>query len=292
MRVLLVCPEFPQTYWGFEHALALVGKRCAFPPLGLMTVAAMLPQTWEKRLIDLNVADELTDSDIEWAEMVFVTGMLIQKDAMRRVQARSKALGKIVVVGGTYVSTTLDEITNADHIFIGETEATLPEFFRDLELGQARRVYEAPERPKLTLTPRPDYSLIDMEQYGTMSLQYSRGCPFHCEFCDIIVIYGNESRTKDNSQVLADLDSLYNLGWRGSVFIVDDNFIGNKKNARTLLPFLVEWQKQHGFPFSFFTEASVNLAADEPFLAQMQAAGFHKVFPVSCLVWRGTWPKL
>ena len=277
MKVLLVYPEFPDTYWSFRHALSFEGKRSAFPPLGLLTVSAMLPEKWERRLVDMNVR-ALKEADIEWADIVFASAMLVQKDTLRRVVELCKARGKRVVVGGPYVSTSAEHLPEADHIFIGEAETTLPEFVRDLERGEARRIYQAAERPALDATPAPHFQLVDLKQYSAMSVQYSRGCPFQCEFCDIIEIYGRVPRTKTNQQMLAELDALRSLGWRGLVFIVDDNFIGNKRNVKRLLPELVEWSERNGAPFSFLTEASVNLAEDDELLEMMRRANFRRVF--------------
>src|SRR5207302_2919745 len=243
MKVLLVNPEFPDTYWSFRHALPFEGKRCAFPPLGLLTVSALLPDSWERKLVDLNVRS-LKSSDIDWADMVFATAMLIQKDSLRSVVKRCKDRGKRVVLGGPYVTTTIEDLPDADHIFIGEAETTLPEFIRDLERGETRRTYEAKERPALSTTPLADFGLADFKRYSAMSVQYSRGCPFNCEFCDIIEIYGRVPRTKSNQQMIAEFDALRALGWRGTVVIVDDNFIGNMKIVRLLLPELAEWQKR------------------------------------------------
>ena len=277
MKVLLVNPEFPDTYWSFRHALSFEGKRSAYPPLGLLTVAAMLPRAWERRLVDMEVR-RLKDSDIAWADMVFITAMLIQKDALGRVVDRCKALGKRVVVGGPYVSTSSEQLPHADHIFIGEAETTLPQFLQDLERGEPKATYAAAERPPLSLTPLPDFELAELNRYSAMSVQYSRGCPFSCEFCDIIEIYGRVPRTKSNQQMIAELDKLKDMGWRGTVFVVDDNFIGNKRNVKKLLPELVAWQEKHDFPFSLLTEASVNLADDDALLETMRAAGFRRVF--------------
>jgi radical SAM superfamily enzyme YgiQ (UPF0313 family) len=277
MKVLLISPEFPDTYWSFRHALPFEGKRCAFPPLGLMTVSALLPDSWERRLVDMNVR-KLRTSDIEWADIVMVTAMLVQRDELKKVVRRCRAMGKRIVVGGPYVSTTLEELPEADHIFLGEAETTLPQFVEDLERGTTKRTYQATERPPLAVTPVAHFHLADMKRYSAMSIQYSRGCPFNCEFCDIIEIYGRVPRTKSNSQMLAEMDALYALGWRGTLFIVDDNFIGNKKNVRTLVPALAEWQERHGHPFSLLTEASLNLAEDEPLLESMKQAGFRRVF--------------
>ncbi len=277
MKVLLVNPEFPDTYWSFRHALPFEHKRCAFPPLGLLTVAALLPKSWERRLVDLNVSP-LKPSAIAWADLVFVTGMLVQKDSVHEVVRRCKEMGKRVVLGGPYVTTTIEDLPAVDHIFLGEAETTMPQFIEDLERGAAKRKYQATERPPLATTPVADFSLVDMKRYSAMSVQYSRGCPFNCEFCDIIEIYGRIPRTKSIQQMLAEFDALLSRGWRGTVFIVDDNFIGNKRNVRLLLPKLTEWQERHGHPFSLLTEASINLADDEELLSEMQRAGFRRVF--------------
>ncbi|MDQ3805990.1 MAG: B12-binding domain-containing radical SAM protein, partial [Acidobacteriota bacterium] len=277
MKVLLVYPEFPDTYWSFRHALTFEGKRSAFPPLGLLTVSAMLPRHWERRLVDLNVR-RLREADLEWADIVFASAMIVQKESLERVVRACKARGKRVAVGGPYVSTSAEKLPEADHIFVGEAETTLPEFLDDLGRGEAKAVYRAAERPALTSTPAPDFRLADLRRYSAMSVQYSRGCPFQCEFCDIIEIYGRVPRTKTNEQMLGELDALRAAGWRGSVFIVDDNFIGNKRNVRALLPELIGWSEARGRPFSFYTEASVNLAEDDALLDMMRRANFRRVF--------------
>jgi radical SAM superfamily enzyme YgiQ (UPF0313 family) len=277
MKILLVNPEFPDTYWSFRHALPFEGKRSVFPPLGLLTVSALLPPSWQRRLVDLNI-EGLKSSDIEWADMVFATAMLVQKESLQTVVKKCKALGKPVVIGGPYVTTSAENLPAADHIFLGEAEATLPEFVYDLEHGCARRIYQAGERPPLSASPLPHFSLARLKHYSAMSVQYSRGCPFQCEFCDIIEIYGRVPRTKSTEQLLNELDALRGLGWRGAVFIVDDNFIGNKRNVKLLLPELTAWQERHGRPFEFHTEASVNLADDDSLLKGMRAAGFNRVF--------------
>jgi radical SAM superfamily enzyme YgiQ (UPF0313 family) len=277
MKILLVHPEFPDTYWSFRHALKIEGKRAVFPPLGLLTVSAMLPRDWDRRLVDMNV-EALWPDDVEWADMVMVSAMIVQNESLEQVVALCRKLGKKVVVGGPYVSTSSERLPDADHIFIGEAETTLPEFISDVELGIARRIYKADERPALTNTPVPDFSLIDIRHYSAMNVQYSRGCPFNCEFCDIIEIYGRVPRTKSNAQMLGELDALKATGWRGRVFIVDDNFIGNKKNVRLFMPDLIKWSKENEYPFSFLTEASVNLAEDDALLQQMAQAHFRRVF--------------
>jgi radical SAM superfamily enzyme YgiQ (UPF0313 family) len=277
MKALLVYPVFPDTYWSFRHALAFEGRQAAFPPLGLLTVSSMLPADWERKLVDMNVED-LWPEDVEWADIVLVSAMIVQRESLEKVVKLCRKLGKKVVVGGPYVSTSSERLPDADHIFIGEAETTLPEFIHDLELGIERKIYQASERPSLLNTPVPDFSLIDMRNYSSMNVQYSRGCPFQCEFCDIIEIYGRVPRTKSNEQMLAELDALKTAGWRGLLFIVDDNFIGNKKNVRQFMPDLIEWSKKNGFPFSYMTEASVNLAEDDALLQMMEDSGFRRIF--------------
>jgi len=280
MKVLLVNPAFPDTYWSFRHALPFEGKRSVFPPLGLLTVSGLIPKSYERRLVDLEI-ESLKTSQIDWADMVFITGMLAQKKSLHEVVERCRKRGKRIVLGGPYVTSTIEDLPYADHIFQGEAETTLPQFFEDLERGTAKRTYKAPERPPMSLAPIADFKLANMKKYSNMSVQYSRGCPFSCEFCDIIEIYGRVPRTKSNQQVIAEFDELKRLGWRGPLFIVDDNFIGNKKNVRLLLPDLIEWQRKNGYPFSLLTEASVNLADDDDLLAAMKDAGFRRVFSVS-----------
>jgi radical SAM superfamily enzyme YgiQ (UPF0313 family) len=277
MKALLIYPEFPDTYWSFRHALPFEGKRAAFPPLGLLTVSALLPREWKRRLVDLNIR-KLKSSDIEWADIILVTAMLVQKESLQDIVRRCKARGKLVVIGGPYVTTSAESMPEADHIFLGEAETTIPQFVEDLARGEAKRVYQAAERPPLSISPIPDFNLAEFKYYSAMSMQYSRGCPFQCEFCDIIEIYGRVPRTKSNEQVLAELDALHDAGWRGTVFIVDDNFIGNKKNVRLLLPELTAWQDKHHHPFELLTEASLNLADDAELLDEMRRAGFRRVF--------------
>ena len=277
MRVLLVYPEFPDTFWSFKYALRFLGKRSAFPPLGLLTVAAMLPASWEKRLVDLNVRS-LHDSDLEWADVVFLSGMLVQGPSMQEQIARARALGKRTVVGGPIVSSQDHSIAGADHQVAGEAEEIMPELIRDLERGEARPFYKSDTLPDPKLSPVPLFALADMKRYSSMAVQFSRGCPFTCEFCDIIEIYGRRPRTKTPGQVLAELDQLYSLGWRGRMFLVDDNFIGNKASVKALLPPLAEWMRAHRFPFTLLTEASLNLAEEDELLRGMRQAGFTSVF--------------
>ncbi|HVT97605.1 MAG TPA: B12-binding domain-containing radical SAM protein [Acidobacteriaceae bacterium] len=277
MNVLLIYPQFPDTYWSFRYALSFQGKRAAQPPLGLLTVAALLPRSWNKKLIDTNV-ERLRDRDLAWADVAFIGGMHVQHRDLIAIARRCRERGLRTVVGGPITSSMPAGELECDHIVIGEAENLIDGLAEDLERGTARAVYQNAERPALESTPAPDLSLIRMRHYSTMTVQYSRGCPFSCEFCDIIEIYGRRPRTKPVAQVLAELDQLYAAGWRGPVFIVDDNFIGNKVQARVLLAAIREWQAAHGSAFRFITEASLNLADDPGLMQAMQDAGFASVF--------------
>jgi radical SAM superfamily enzyme YgiQ (UPF0313 family) len=277
MNALLVYPEFPDTYWSFKHALKFLGKRAAQPPLGLMTVAALLPDEWNKRLVDTNV-ERLRDRDLAWADVVLLSGMHIQLDPLLEIVERCRARGLRTVVGGPIASSVPAAELKADHVVIGEAEELIAELARDLELGTAKAVYQAAERPEMSTSPLPALSLIKMNRYSTMTVQYSRGCPFNCEFCDIIEIYGRRPRTKAVAQVLAELDQLHAAGWREAVFIVDDNFIGNKARAKELCVALAQWRGQHKKSFDFLTEASLNLADDPGLMQLMKDAGFISVF--------------
>jgi radical SAM superfamily enzyme YgiQ (UPF0313 family) len=277
MNALLIYPEFPETYWSFKHALKFVGKRAAQPPLGLMTVAALLPKAWKKRLVDTNV-ERLKDSDLAWADVALVSAMHIQRESLASIVERCRARGLRTVVGGPIASSLSAAELNADHVVIGEAESLIASLARDLEQGRAEPVYRAAERPEMATSPLPDLSLIKMRRYSTMAVQYSRGCPFNCEFCDIIEIYGRRPRTKAVSQVLAELDQLRAAGWREAVFIVDDNFIGNKIRAKELCVALAAWRGQYKTSFDFNTEASLNLADDPELMQLMKDAGFVSVF--------------
>jgi len=277
-NVLLLYPEFPNTFWSFKHALKFVRKRAALPPLGLLTVAAMLPETWEKRMVDLNVAS-LDESDLEWADVVMISGMIAQRETARALIERCHTAGKTVVAGGPLFTSDHEDFPEVDHFVLNEAELTLAEFLRDFEAGRARRVYTAEGFPDLADTPVPLWKLADLRRYGSMSLQYSRGCPFDCEFCDVTAKFGHRSRTKSAPQVLAELDALVTAGWRGTVFFVDDNFIGNRRRlSEELLPALIGWQQSHHRRFTFYTEASINLADDAALTRQIVTAGFDAVF--------------
>jgi len=278
LKVLLVYPRYPETFWSFSHALRFISKKASFPPLGLLTVAAMLPDVWEKKLVDMNVAT-LTDADINWADYVFVGAMVVQRDSVKEVLARCKKLGAKTVAGGPLFTTGYDEFENVDHFVLGEAEVTLPLFLEDLASGHPEPFYASDEDPEIDNTPIPIWSLIDMKLYSSMSIQYSRGCPFDCEFCDIVLLNGHRPRTKGKSQIVEEFEALYRHGWRGGVFIVDDNFIGNKKKLKAeTLPAMVEWSKRRKYPFAFFTEATINLADDEELMQLMIQAGFDRIF--------------
>ena len=229
MRILCVYPKFPKTYWGAEYSMPLTGRKALLPPLGLLTVAAQLPSHWEVRLCDLNVRP-LEEDELAWADAVFVSGMIIQKDSLLEIARLARARGKIVVAGGAYASTSPQALTShVDCVVIGEAEGLMPTLAAALESGaRLPPTLQARERPELRDIPAPRYDLLDVTAYQSMGIQWSRGCPFNCEFCDIIEIYGRVPRTKSNEQMLLELDALRDTGWRGTVFIVDDNFIGNK----------------------------------------------------------------
>ncbi len=278
MNILLAFPCFPDTFWGFRHALKFVSKKAVNPPLGLLTVAAMLPAGWQKKLVDLNVSP-LKDKDIEWAEYVFISAMAIQKESVREIIKRCNALGTKVVAGGPLFSAEHEEFEGVDHFVLNEAELTLPDFLEDLKNGQAKHIYASSEWADITSTPVPLWTLMNPKHYASMNIQYSRGCPFDCEFCDITVLYGRRPRTKTKEQVVAELESLYALGWRSGVFFVDDNFIGNKlKLKKEILPAMIEWMEKRKHPFSLNTEASINLADDEELMRLMVQAGFDRVF--------------
>ena len=277
MKILLVYPQVSETFWSFKHALRVVRRKSAFPPLGALTVAAMLPHSWEKRLVDLNVR-ALRDEELLWADYVFVSAMVAQKNSARQVVDRCRALGAKVVGGGPLFRVYPDDFADIDHLVLGEAESIISEVVRDMEAGRPKRFYRASDFPGLQDIPVPMWDLINLNDYAAMAIQYSRGCPFNCEFCDVIVMNGRVPRVKRNEQVLAELEALYSRGWRGSVFIVDDNFIGNKQKVKGLLRTIISWQQGKLPGFNFLTEASVNLAEDPELMNLMVQAGFNKVF--------------
>ncbi|MBW2396101.1 MAG: B12-binding domain-containing radical SAM protein, partial [Deltaproteobacteria bacterium] len=283
-NALLVNPVFPPSYWSYSYALEFVGKKASIPPLGLLTVAAMFPDDWSLRLVDLNVRP-LRDEDLGWADAVFTSSMIVQRDSLFEVVQRCRRVGVPVVAGGPY-PTALHEGIQAqfepgqgiDHFVLGEVETIFAGFLSDLRQGLAKPVYGSAEKPDVGTTPVPRFDLIDPDDYGSMALQFSRGCPFDCEFCDITALYGRRPRTKSPEQMVVELEAIHRTGWRGSLFLVDDNFIGNKRNALQLLEAVKKWQEAHGYPFSFMTEASVNLAKIPELLKAMQESGFTMVF--------------
>jgi radical SAM superfamily enzyme YgiQ (UPF0313 family) len=278
MNILCIYPEYPDTFWGFRHALKFVGKKAPFPPLGLLTVAAMLPNAWAKRLIDLNV-QKLDDADISWADYVFISAMTIQRQSVNAILARCSRLGVKTVVGGPLFTTAAADFDGADHLVLGEAEVTLPLFLADLEHGSARHVYTPAGFADVKDTPVPLWELIDSREYGAMNIQYSRGCPFDCEFCDITQLFGRKPRTKSSQRLIMELDALYQGGWRGGVFFVDDNFIGDKRKLKNeTLPAIIDWAERHGHPYDFYTEASIDLADDTELMALMVRSGFEEVF--------------
>jgi len=277
MNVLLIYPEIPDTFWSFKHAIRFIGKKASLPPLGLLTVAAMLPSEWNKRLVDANVR-KLTDGDLTWADYVFISAMVLQRESARQIIAQCKKKGVKVVAGGPLFTIEHEEFEEVDYLVLNEAELTLPPFLEDLRQGYVRHIYTTTEFPDLQKTPVPQWDLIDLDQYVTMPLQFSRGCPYDCEFCDVTALFGHRPRTKDAEQIINELNNLYDLGWRGGVFFVDDNLIGNKRALRNkLLPALIKWRKDKR-GMSFNTQVSLNLVDDEQLMRMMVKAGFSAVF--------------
>ncbi|NEO63294.1 MAG: B12-binding domain-containing radical SAM protein, partial [Moorea sp. SIO4G2] len=280
MRVLLLYPLFPKSFWSMEKTIELVNRKALMPPLGLVTVAAILPQTWSFKLVDRNVS-EVTEAEWDWAEMVILSGMIVQKKDFLELIQEAKRRGKKVAVGGPYPTTSPHEpeAAGADYLILDEGEITLPMFVSAIERGESQGVFRANgEKPDVTETPIPRFDLLDLEAYDTMAIQFSRGCPFQCEFCDIIVLYGRKPRTKAPEQLLAELERLLELNFQGGIFLVDDNFIGNKRNVKILLKAMKVWMAEHEYPFSFITEASVDLAQDQELMDLMVDCNFKVVF--------------
>ena len=279
MRILLINPKYPDTYWSFKYALKFISKKASNPPLGLLTVASLLPGDWEKKLVDLNVS-RLMEKDILWADLVFIGAMSIQQESAREVIERCRLAGRKIVAGGPlFTGEPENYMDKVDHLVLNEAEITLPLFLKDLDEGRPGKIYKTDHHPEMDRSPQPDYSLIDVSKYAQLSIQYSRGCPYDCEFCEITALLGHKFRTKSTEQVLHELDNLYRTGFRGNVFFVDDNFIGNRRRLkRDLLPALIGWAENHGYPFIYTTEASINLADDPELMSLMVRAGFTKVF--------------
>ncbi len=278
-NALLVYPHFPLTYWGLQHALRLVGKNAALPPLGLITLAALLPSRWNIRLVDLNV-ESLRNSDLEWADLVLTGGMLIQEESIHEIIAEAHLFHLPAIVGGPAATSSPDKFSDADLVFRGEAENRVDELVRALsDLPEGRMVLDAPsDYPNMADAPSPRFDLLNLSKYASISMQFSRGCPYQCEFCDIVELFGHTPRLKTKQQILIEMESIFQLGYRGTVFFVDDNFIGNKKSVKSLLSAVSEWQGTHGRPFEFYTEADIGLAADSKLLESMVGAGFTSVF--------------
>ena len=278
MKILLIYPETPSTFWSFRKALKFISKKSGEPPLGLITIAALLPKIWKKKLIDLNVS-RLRDKHLLWADYVFLSGMSVHIQSFLKVIRRCNELGVKVVAGGPMATTEYRQFLGVDHFVLNEAETTLPLFIQDVINGCPKPLYTSESFPELSETPVPVWELLRMKKYASMSIQYSRGCPFHCDFCSVTLLNGHLSRTKGTDQFIKELDALYQLGWRGSVSIVDDNFIGNKRRLKSeLLPALISWQEAHHYPFEFSTEVSINLADDEQLVPQLVKAGLKVVF--------------
>lgn len=279
MKALLLYPKFPRSFWSYDRFMEIAGLKAVIPPLGILTVASLLPDDWEIRFRDRNVNPE-TEADREWCDLVILSAMIVQREDFRDSIERAARLGKKVAVGGPYpTSVPTDALAwGADYLILDEGELTIPAFLEAIERGEPSGIFRAGEKPDVTLSPRPRFDLLQRDAYLMMAVQFSRGCPFNCEFCDIISLYGRKPRTKEPSQMLAELQTLYDLGWRGSIFLVDDNFIGNQRNVKRFLRELIPWMRQHRYPFSFLTEASVNLAEDGELLGLMTEAGFYSVF--------------
>jgi radical SAM superfamily enzyme YgiQ (UPF0313 family) len=278
MKILLVYPQYPDSFWSFRHALRFISKKAAVPPLGLITVSAMLPITWKKKLVDMNVTT-LKTQDIQWADYVFISAMYIQKESVSKVIEECLKYNVKIVAGGPLFTREYKNYPDISHFILNEAEITLPRFLKDLSAGHPKKIYKTGKYADMALTPVPDYQLLSRKNYAFMNIQVSRGCPFSCEFCEITSLLGHKVRIKSTQQILQELDKLYSLNWRGSVFIVDDNFIGNKKVIKhELLPAMKKWMEERDYPFTFNTEASINLADDRDLMKLMAETGFNSVF--------------
>ncbi|MEI7475160.1 MAG: B12-binding domain-containing radical SAM protein [bacterium] len=277
MKILLVYPEYPDTFWGFKHSLKFISKKALLPPLGLLTIASMIPDKYERKLVDLNVA-KLNDNDIIAADYVFISAMITQKDSVKEIIDKCKKLNKKIVAGGPLFTSLYDQFSEIDHFILDEGEITLPLFLNDLEKNNLKRIYTSDKKPDMSLSPIPQWDLLDFKYYSKMPIQYSRGCPFDCEFCDIVNLNGRIPRTKKPLQVIKELNSLVRKGWDGPIFIVDDNFIGNKSKSKELLRYIIKWRRLTKRSMTFMTEVSLNLSDDDELLALMRDAGFNAVF--------------
>jgi radical SAM superfamily enzyme YgiQ (UPF0313 family) len=279
MKILLLYPEYPVTFWSFKYALKFISRKAAYPPLGLLTVASMLPEDWEVRLLDMNVK-KLRDKDLKWANCIFISAMMVQTESVRDILRRCEGLDCKVIAGGPLFTSGHEEyVDSVDHFVLGEAEQILPRFIEDLKHERADKVYRPDGTVDLATSPVPRRSLVNKRHYGAMNIQYSRGCPFDCEFCNITSLFGRKPRTKTRDQIIAELDNIHSLRWKGCVFIVDDNFIGNRRKLKKeILPAMIGWMDEHKHPFTFSTEASINLADDEDLMELMVRAGFDTIF--------------
>jgi radical SAM superfamily enzyme YgiQ (UPF0313 family) len=278
LKVLLVNPEVPNTFWSLKSALKFISKNALLPPLGLLTVASMLPESFDKKLVDMNVRS-LRDRDIKWADYVFISAMVVQKNSVDKIIERCKRLNVKIVAGGPLFTAFPEAYLNIDHLVLNEAEVTLPAFLNDLEKGCPESYYTSREKPDLKNTPIPQWDLINMKKYAIMGIQYSRGCPFNCDFCDITALLGHKVRTKTTSQIIDELESLYVHKWRDDVFFVDDNFIGKRQQLKNeLLPAIIDWMDKRKHPFTFNTQASIDMVDDEELMTLMVRAGFNCVF--------------
>jgi radical SAM superfamily enzyme YgiQ (UPF0313 family) len=279
MNILLVYPKNPDSFWSFKHALSFISRKAAAPPLGLITVSALLPPGWNKKLVDLNVSS-LHPDDIEWADYVFISAMYIQKDSVDRIIEQCIQLKTKIVAGGPLFTQEHDNYPQIDHFVLNEAEITLPFFLNDIYAGKdPEKVYKTDEHADISASPVPDYHLLSWKDYAFMSIQVSRGCPFSCDFCEITSLLGQKVRIKGTGQILQELDALYDLGWRGPVSVVDDNFIGNKKEIKyNLLPAMKQWMHLHKYPFTFNIQTSINLADDQELMELLAETGFNSAF--------------
>ncbi len=278
MNILLLYPKYPDTFWSFKHALKFVSKKAVNPPLGLITISSMLPNAWNRKLIDLNI-EALKKKDVLWADYIFMSAMNVQSDSVVEIIDFCKSHEKKIVAGGPLFTEDSDRFPLIDHFVLNEAEITLAEFLQDLQEGKPKRKYQTEHFADIKESPLPDYSLVKTQKYDTMNLQYTRGCPFNCEFCDITALFGHKVRAKATDQVIAELEQIYQIGWRKNIFFVDDNFIGNKHELKSnLLPAIINWMDQMNHPFTFTTEVSINLSDDEELMDLMIKAGFSSVF--------------
>lgn len=277
MKALLVYPEYPDTFWSYKHALSFIKKKASLPPLGLLTVSSLLPELWEKKLVDMNVST-LNEEDIIWADIVLISSMIVQINSAKEVIHRVRSFGKFIVCGGPLFTSSYREFSEADCFVLNEGEITIPLFLKDLEAGTLKHLYRSNLKPDITKTPVPDWSLVKKERYASMAIQVSRGCPFACDFCDIIIMNGRVPRYKEPAQVIAELDAIYDTGWRSSVFIVDDNLIGNRKKIKLILTEIAAWMKKYNRPFCLSSEASITVADDKEIIELLKASNFSGVF--------------